>query len=361
MIRLMVVDDSAFMRMAIANMIKQDDGIEIIGQASNGEVAVQMANKLRPDVITMDVEMPIMNGLDAVKHIMLSRPCPIIMVSSLTPKGGESTIKAMQLGAVDFIAKSSSFIQLDIAKVEIELLEKLNYWGHKSLSKAIKEKSVKATVKVRQPISSRRVKLIEKKPVKLVVVAVSTGGPKAVLELLKNTGPLACPMVIAQHMPKMFTPGFAEHLASETGLNVIEGYHGLALKNGLVVVAPGGTDSQIRQPFTNNLVLDVKLNKDASIHPSADVLFCSAAKNTDSAVAIILTGMGNDGTQGAQYFIENNFPVLVQEPSSCIVGGMPGAAIEADVVSEILPIKKIGSQLKAWCHLEKSFEPNVST
>jgi two-component system chemotaxis response regulator CheB len=168
-------------------------------------------------------------------------------------------------------------------------------------------------------------------------------------------------MVIAQHMPKMFTPGFAEHLASETGLNVIEGYHGLALKNGLVVVAPGGTDSQIRQPFTNNLVLDVKLNKDASIHPSADVLFCSAAKNTDSAVAIILTGMGNDGTQGAQYFIENNFPVLVQEPSSCIVGGMPGAAIEADVVSEILPIKKIGSQLKAWCHLEKSFEPNVST
>ncbi len=348
MIKLLVVDDSAFMRMAIAKMLQNDPQIEVVGEANNGEVAVQMAERLRPNVITMDVEMPVVNGLQAVQRIMKSVPCPIIMVSSLTTKSAEVTIKALEMGAVDFIAKSSSFVQLDIVKIEKELQEKIYYWAKHPLHQHLARTKRRPPLRSIQPVSIQN----KRKPamaVDFVVIGVSTGGPRTILELLQCMGQLSCPVVIAQHMPKEFTPGFAEHLASATGLDVVEGYHGMALSPGQVVIAPGGVDSQVRRPFENHFALDVRKHDQSPIHPSADLLFQSSARICESPVAVVLTGMGDDGSKGAVDFAQRNYPVLVQEPETCVVDGMPGSAITAGVVSEVLEVSQIALQLKRWC------------
>jgi len=347
MIKLLIVDDSAFMRMAIAKMVEKDPEIKVVGEAVNGEIAVQLAQELRPDVITMDVEMPIVDGLQAVKRIMSNRPCPIIMVSSLTTKGAQATINALELGAVDFIAKSSSFVQLDIVKIENELQEKIYYWGRNPLKlKRLSSPGYQQKMQKSVPTLSQR---LPNKSVDIILIAVSTGGPKAVLELLKNMGKLTCPTVIAQHMPKEFTPGFAEHLALESGLEVVEGSHGMVLNPGVVYVAPGGVDSQIRKPFGDYFALDVKRDDQYLLHPSADLLFQSGVRNCESPVAVILTGMGDDGMRGACEFARRGYPVIVQEPSSCVVDGMPGSAIASGSVSEVLEVSRIARNLRRWC------------
>ncbi|MBL4702910.1 MAG: chemotaxis-specific protein-glutamate methyltransferase CheB, partial [Flavobacteriales bacterium] len=324
-----------------------DPEIEIVGEANNGEVAGQMAQQLRPNVITMDVEMPVVNGMQAVKRIMQCAPCPIIMLSSLTTSSADVTIKSLELGAVDFIAKSSSFVQLDIVKIENELQEKIHYWAKHPLK--LRLNGSHSLHGVNSSASQYLSRFQPKKTVDFIVVGVSTGGPRTVLELLQKMGKLSCPMVIAQHMPKEFTPGFSEHLAFETGLSVVEGYHGLALSPGQVVVAPGGVDSQIRKPFDNHFALDIKKNEQLTLHPSVDMLFESCARICDSPVAVILTGMGDDGTQGAGFFSKQGYPVMAQEPTSCVVDGMPGSAVADGVVSEILDVENIARKLKRWC------------
>jgi len=344
------------MRMAISKMVENDPRIEIVGEAHNGEIAVQMAQRLRPDVITMDVEMPVVNGLQAVQRIMESRPCPIIMVSSLTTKSADITIRALELGAVDFIAKSSSFVQLDIVKIEKALQEKINYWANNKLTLNLKSlrRDKRQPLPDKNPVMTKRQ---PKKSIDFVLIGVSTGGPRTVLELLSNMGELSCPMVIAQHMPKEFTPGFAEHLATATGLNVVEGYHGMALAPGQIVIAPGGTDSQIRRPFENHFALDVKVHEQSPIHPSADLLFQSAARACESPVAVILTGMGGDGSLGAAEFSQRHYPVMAQEPKTCVVDGMPGSAIASGTVSEVLDVMQIARQLRLWCGEQRTFAP----
>ena len=356
MIKLLVVDDSAFMRMAISKMVENDPRIEVVGDAHNGEIAVQMAQRLRPDVITMDVEMPVVNGLQAVQRIMESRPCPIIMVSSLTTQSSDMTVRALELGAVDFIAKSSSFVQLDIVKIEKALQEKIYYWAKHKLTLNLKSPG-KAQF---QNLPEKPAVLTKRQPKKatdFVLIGVSTGGPRTVLELLSSMGALSCPMVIAQHMPKEFTPGFAEHLAAATGLNVVEGYHGMPLVPGQIVIAPGGTDSQIRRPFENHFALDVKAHEKSTIHPSADLLFQSAARACESPVAVILTGMGDDGSLGAAEFSQRHYPVMAQDPATCVVDGMPGSAIASGSVSEVLDVDKIARQLRLWCGERQTFAP----
>jgi len=359
MIKLLVVDDSAFMRMAIAKMVENDPKIEVVGEAHNGEVALQMAQRLRPNVITMDVEMPVLNGIQAVKRIMETAPCPIIMVSSLTTKSADVTIKALELGAVDFIAKSSSFVQLDIVKIEKELQEKIYYWAKHQFNMSLRNKPSYKRQAIPEFGSPHRQRT-PKKSVDCVVVGVSTGGPRTVLELLQNMGALICPMVIAQHMPKEFTPGFADHLKVATGLNVVEGYHGMALSPGQIVVAPGGVDTQIRRPFDNHFALDVKIHELSPIHPSADLLFQSSSRECVSPVAVVLTGMGDDGSRGAKEFAQRDYPVMVQEPSTCVVDGMPGSTIALGAASAVLEVAQIARKLKVWCGDHQAFSQTKS-
>jgi len=346
MIRVLIVDDSAFMRMAMRKMIESNVDIEVVGEARNGAIGLQMAIDLRPDVITMDVEMPIMDGLTATKEIMSAAPCPIIMVSSLTEAGAVTTIKCLELGAVDFIPKKSSFVQLDIVQIGDDLAGKIRLW-------AKQRNSLRYFGGVRPPAvvapSSVSNKVAPTGKVGLVVVGVSTGGPAAMPKVLASMGRISCPMVIAQHMPAVFTKGFADHMRAETGLNVVEGVDGMLLEPGMVVVAPGGTDSVVREPFPGKLNLFLKLNESANIHPNADVLFRSAASLSVGIVAVVMTGMGCDGTEGAKALQKRNTPILVQSPDCCVVDGMTGSIIAAGIASDVLNLDELGRKLSKWC------------
>lgn len=339
---MLITDDSAFMRSAIKIMVKDEPSIEIVGEAKDGHSAIHLVETLRPDVITMDVEMPGMDGLSATKEIMERFPTPIIMLSSLTERGAETTIKALELGAVDFISKKSSFVQLDIVQISGELLEKIKYWGQRGkLMHSGKPQQIAITPTAGREVSSGF------RP-DLVVIGLSTGGPAAMPRLLRSMGALACPAVIAQHMPAQFTSGFAMHLKTDSGLDVVEARDGLELKPGLIAVAPGGTDTVVRETLPGRMFTYIKTDPAMPIHPSVDTLFSSAARLKRKVAAAILTGMGCDGTQGGKELAARQQPIIVQEPTECVVDGMPSSAINAGIVCEVLTVEGIGRKLKKW-------------
>jgi two-component system chemotaxis response regulator CheB len=354
MIRLLISDDSAFMRIAIRKMVESDPEIEVVGEAKTGQMCLEMAQTLRPDVITMDVEMPVMDGLEATRQIMATCPCPIIMLSSLTERNSVTTIRALELGAVDFIAKKSSFVQLDIVQIGQELIEKLRYWSRQRnrvgrLSTL--GKSATAAVPAAPPAGAALRSATAQAAPGLVVLGISTGGPATLPHVLKAMGRLPCPMVVAQNMPPMFTSGFATHLRNETGLNVVESTEAMELKPGMVVIVKGGTDVVVREPFPGKLMLYEKTDPQANIHPNANVLFRSAASASTPVVAVIMTGMGSDGMQGAKELVtRKNSAVLVQEPQTCIVDGMPSSAINAGLASAVLAPKELGLRLSRLCN-----------
>jgi two-component system chemotaxis response regulator CheB len=359
MIRLLISDDSAFMRIAIRKMVESDPEIEVVGEAKTGQMCLEMAQSLKPDVITMDVEMPVMDGLEATRQIMASCPCPIIMLSSLTERNSVTTMRALELGAVDFIAKKSSFVQLDIVQIGHELIEKLRYWSRQrhrigELRNLSKPASAPLSTSAPLPAVTGAGPSLRAAPVQsspgLVVLGISTGGPATLPHVLKSMGRLPCPMVVAQHMPPMFTSGFASHLRNETGLNVLESTEALELKPGMVVIVKGATDVVVREPFPGKLMLYEKTDPRANIHPNADVLFRSAAAASCPVVAVIMTGMGSDGMLGAKELVaRKNSAVLVQEPSTCIVDGMPASAINAGLASAVLAPKELGLRLSRLC------------
>jgi two-component system chemotaxis response regulator CheB len=353
MIRLLISDDSAFMRIAIRKMVESQSDIEVVGEAKTGQMCVEMARELRPDVITMDVEMPVMDGLEATRQIMAATPCPIIMLSSLTERNSVTTIRALELGAVDFIAKKSSFVQLDIVQIGADLVEKLRYWAKKKsrLSTIRNFAASPLSAGNNAPAAPRQLRTVpSQQTAGLVVLGISTGGPATLPHVLKSMGRLGCPMVVAQHMPPMFTSGFAAHLRSETGLDVVESTEQMELKPGMIVIAKGGTDVVIREPFPGKLMLYQKTDVNASIHPNADVLFRSAAATSCPVVAVVMTGMGSDGMLGAKDLVaRKNAHVLVQEPESCIVDGMPTSTLNAGLATAVLSPKEIGTRLSRLC------------
>jgi two-component system chemotaxis response regulator CheB len=348
-IRLLVADDSGFMRIAVRKMVADDPEIQVVGEARNGALAVSLARALKPDVITMDVEMPELDGVSATRMIMAERPTPVIMLSSLTQAGARVTLEALEAGAVDFISKSSSFVQLDIVQVDRELREKIRYWGRRPLRPGMTWTGVVEGTPA-SPMAPPPPLRVGKVPrsMDLVVVGVSTGGPKTFPLLLKACGRLRCPMVVAQHMPPCYTASFAEHLKQETGLDVSEGEDGMVLSPGRVAIIPGGKDGVIGYGIGGHKLLNIRVVRDAPIHPNADVLFESALRISESPVAVVLTGMGNDGARGSRGFSDRGLPVLVQTPASCIVGGMPQSVIDNGLASAVLSIAEIGAKLREW-------------
>lgn len=347
MIRLLIADDSAFMRIAIRKLIDSNAEIVVVGEAKNGQMCVDMANSLRPDVITMDVNMPLMDGLDATRIIMNSCPTPIIMLSSLTESDSEITLKALEYGAVDFVAKKSSFVELDLVKIGEELLEKLVFWGNKKdrlFKKNTRNNSAEQNFSLIKSYNYRKISSKEKP--KLVVLACSTGGPAALSLTLKSMKPLQCPMVIAQHMPSYFTKGFANHLKDLTDLNVVEGVDGMELSPGIIVIIKGGSDAVVVETTSKRLILRERTDSTAFIHPNADILFESVSRLSCTVAVVIMTGMGNDGTRGAEELVSlKECHVLVQEPSTCIIDSMPNSVIERKLASEILIPEQIGVRL----------------
>ncbi|HYF85525.1 chemotaxis-specific protein-glutamate methyltransferase CheB [Azospirillum sp.] len=349
-IRLLVVDDSNFVRIALRKMLEPASDIEIVGEARNGAEALRLSRKLKPHVVAMDLNMPVMDGIEAVQAIAAEKGPPCIMVSNETSDGAAATIRALETGAVDFVCKNSSFITFDMASIERQLTEKVRHWGRWRMELTGEAASAPTPTPVVEPPAPSHPAIrggIRAHRPDLVVVGVSTGGPVALAELLGALGPLPCPLVVAQHMPASFTAGFAASLSRTLGRPVVEGGDGVALDPAAVTILRGGGDWIVRRPASGRFSLHAADPAETIYHPSADRLFRSAAEAAESPVAVVLTGMGEDGSTGAAAFAERRFSVLVQDPATCAVDGMPKAAIRAGVATEVLPVAGIARKLNA--------------
>ncbi|WP_330949016.1 protein-glutamate methylesterase/protein-glutamine glutaminase [Virgibacillus sp. MG-45] len=340
-IRVLVIDDSAFMRKMIADILESADHIQVVATARNGVDGLEKARKHAPDVITLDVEMPEMDGISTLTRIMKEMPTPVVMLSSLTKDGAAKTVQAISKGAVDFIAKPSGSISLDIAKIKEEII-----------SKVIAAANVKLqTAKPKQNDLSRILPKQQNKQFSKSIVAIgtSTGGPRAIqrvlTELPKN---IAAPVVIVQHMPAGFTRSLADRLNSLTQVRVKEATHGEILHNGTVYIAPGDYHMRIRQVGTTYAI---ELSQDALIsghRPSVDVLFESISTLTKlNKIAIVLTGMGSDGANSIKLMKEKdpNTVIIAESEESAVVYGMPKAAVKTNSVNYIVHLHQIGETI----------------
>jgi two-component system chemotaxis response regulator CheB len=340
MIKVLIVDDSGFMRLALRKLLDRSGAIEVVGEACTGSDAIQKARLLMPDVITMDVEMPDMDGVTATREILSRQRIPIIMISSLTRAAGRTTLAAMDAGAVDFIPKASSYVDLDIIAIERELTEKIVSWhGRYRTTQSATPSDGPANIRARRHTNFRA---------DLLVIGASTGGPRVIPDLLRQLPELHCPLVIAVHMPEAYTAGFASHLSETTGHRCIESYTGHVLVAGQVVIAAGGRDTFIKCNFNGPLMLQVRKDSDYGIHPSVDALFSSAAHTGLSVGAAVLTGMGQDGLHGAELLSGRNQPVLTQDEASSLVYGMPRAVAEAGYASGVMDIGGIAENFATW-------------
>lgn len=338
-IRVLVVDDSAFMRKVITDILTSDGEIEVADTAMDGIWALEKLKTLNVDIITLDVEMPRMNGVEALKKINELYKIPVIMLSSFTREGADITIKALELGAFDFVLKPSLGLNFDIDKLKSELIKKIKLCfdarcGDKTYGKgSIASKSAGLKRNRENKFGYRS------NDIKAVCIAASTGGPKALSKVMADFPPdFKLPVLIVQHMPAGFTKAFAARLDSLSNLAVKEAEDGDEIKGGCAYVAPGGYHMIVKDGH-------LWLNQDPPMHgvrPCADKLFISAAENMDGRViGIVLTGMGKDGTLGLETISRYNGICIAEDESTCTIFGMPRSAVEKGVVNIVAPLDKI--------------------
>ncbi|WP_268957659.1 protein-glutamate methylesterase/protein-glutamine glutaminase [Oceanidesulfovibrio indonesiensis] len=343
--KVVVVDDSAFMRKALSTMLEKDPEIKVVATGRNGEEGLDLIRKLQPDVVTLDIEMPRMDGLTALRHIMMEMPRPVLMVSSLTTEGAEATLKAMELGAVDFIPKQLSKVSLDIVRIEESLRSKVKevarrkFRAPRAMRPAARTAETRAPAQVVRP-SGRVVRDV-------VAVGVSTGGPPAVQKVLSGL-PADFPagILIAQHMPAAFTGPFAKRLDSVSKVTVKEAEDVEPFKPGTVYIAPGGKHLVLAVRGSRMEVRVVEEPANALYKPSANVLIESAAESTGRrALGVILTGMGNDGLEGIRALKARGGRALAQNDASCVVFGMPKAIVDANLADEVVDIDDMAQSI----------------
>ncbi|MFS1513180.1 protein-glutamate methylesterase/protein-glutamine glutaminase [Chengkuizengella sp. SCS-71B] len=340
--RVIVVDDSAFMRNLITNIISENTEFEIICFAKNGKEAVDKVIELKPDVVTMDIEMPIMNGLDALQMIMEKQPTPVLMLSNFTDFGTLETIKALQYGAVDFIKKPSIAASFNLHTNDFPFIEKL---------KSAVESNVKKQLPVFRQKSDKEIRHKNKGSDEfsnLVAIGTSTGGPRALQQILSALpGTFSAPLLIVQHMPPKFTKSLAERLNMLSSMKVVEAEHGQVIETSTAYLAPGDWHMSVEKDLGK---YKINLSKDklrAGHRPSVDYLFESLApfKELEKHI-VIMTGMGSDGAQGMKQLIQSGVSsTFAESEESSIIFGMPRAAIELNEVRYILTLDKIASKL----------------
>ncbi len=345
-IRVLVVDDSSFMRKVLSDILGADPRMEVVGTARDGEDALRKIEELSPTVITLDVEMPKKDGLATLEEIMKRRPLPVIMVSSLTQEGAQITLRALSAGAVDFVAKPSGHVSLNMRDVSSDLIAKVLAASTARIAVARERRELRSQSlppPLQRPVEQFSARWRKGRP-EIVAVASSTGGPRALQQLLSQIpGDFPVPIVIVQHMPKDFTLSFAKRLDSLSELDVVEGAEGTELRPGLAVVAPGGYHMVVRKRSPGKLVCALS---DAppllSVKPSANILFLSVADEVGgNTVGVILTGMGRDGAEGASALKSKGARIIAESQETCVVYGMPKAAVEQGVVDELLPLYSI--------------------
>lgn len=337
-INVLIIEDSAFMRKMITEILSSDDRIHVLGTARNGEEGLKKMRTLYPDVITLDVEMPVLDGIETLKVIMEENPIPVVMLSSLTSRGAEKTVQAMSLGAVDFVTKPSGSISLDIDQSRDEIISKVLIASKVNTKK--KEKTISKPLK---KIPAQHYKN------SLVVIGTSTGGPRALQQVLtKLPKEFDAPILIVQHMPPNFTKSLADRLNTLSEIKVREATHGEIIKKGVAYIAPGDYHMKVRKV---GMALAIELTQEALFNghrPAVDVLFNSVATlDRLNKVAVVLTGMGRDGSMGIKEIktYDSDAVVLSEAEESSIVYGMPAAAVETGCVNQVVHLHKVGEAI----------------
>lgn len=337
MISVLVVDDSAFMRKALSMMLERDPEIQVEDTARDGKQALEKIRALDPDVVTMDVEMPRMDGLTALRRIMDETPRPVLMVSSLTREGAEATVEAMEAGAVGFIPKQRSHISLKITEIEQELIERI---------KAAANSNLRALRSTPGP-SRRSAHQVSFPEAQIITIGVSTGGPFALQQLIPALpGDLPVPVAVVQHMPPHFTHSLATRLNANSELHVSEANDGMPVEPGRVIIAAGGRHLVFGWG-ARGITARTPEGTDEALHrPSVDVTFTSATECYDGHVlGLVMTGMGKDGLDGAKAIKQQGGRIIAQDEATSIVYGMPRVVTEAHLADCVLPLHALADAL----------------
>jgi two-component system chemotaxis response regulator CheB len=341
-VRVLVVDDSSFIRRAVIRMFEDHPLIAIVDLAADGQMAIDLIKKQRPDVVTLDVQMPVLDGIAALERIMKECPVPVVMLSSLTGKGGDQTLKALELGAVDFIDKSCAGGAMEFATLIDELAAKILVAARVDLSKLGNKEDGRLV-----PLGGMG-KTVPS-ATEVVVVGISTGGPPALQTILPALPPsFPCPILIVQHMPVGFTASLAERLNRSSSIAVKEAEEGETPLPGTAYIAPGGRHMVVRR-CSGVLRICLDCQPATTLHmPSVDVLLDSAAKVCGHrSLAFVLTGMGKDGAAGARAIKTAGGRVVVESAETAIVFGMPKAVMEATTVDGVVPLHQVAEQMIA--------------
>jgi len=356
-IRVLVVDDSALYRKFVSSVLEEVRGIEVVGTAANGRIGLEKIDSLLPDLITLDLEMPEMDGLTMLRNLA-DRSCkiPTVVISSQTVEAAELTNSALELGAFDFVLKpvgkgpneSRQLLKESLApKIDASLASirrKASHSNRTDESRSAADRVLSSHNAVQRMVQT--VETIRRSP-KIVCVGVSTGGPAALHTLLPQLpADFPCPILLVQHMPPMFTTSLADNLDRISSLDVLEAEHGMIAKQGQVLIAPGGKQMGIQR--RNGLPI-IQISDDAperNCKPSVNYLFRSACEHyRDRAVAVMLTGMGDDGLLGCEKLKEAGSQIIAQDEPSCVVYGMPRSVIEAGIVDRVAPLEEIATSL----------------
>ena len=352
-VRVLVVDDSAFFRRRLSEILNEDNGIEVIATAANGLEATKKVLELKPDVVTMDVEMPVMNGISAVRQIMSHCPVPILMFSYVTQEGAQATFDALEAGAMDFLPKQFNEIAVDRELAKGLLRARVRTLGlRRNLSTHVaRDAAGRRAAPARVSQATRVHSLLDSGAAagryRVVGIGTSTGGPIALQDILRELpADFPAPLLVVQHMPASFTGAFAQRLDQVCNIRVKEAADGDVLRPGLALLAPGGRQMVVEKRVREHRVRIIDANLNQHYRPSVDVTFTSVAEVFPaSALAIVLTGMGADGREGARLLKGGGSTVWAQDESSCVVYGMPMAVIKAGLADKVLPLAAIGLKL----------------
>jgi two-component system, chemotaxis family, protein-glutamate methylesterase/glutaminase len=391
-VTVLIVDDSPFMRLTLQKILSQDPGIKVLDSARDGREGIEKLQQLRPQVITMDVEMPVMDGLQALDEIMRWQPTPVIVLSAVTTEGAQATLKALDLGAFDVVAKLSGGPGADLQSFARDIIEKIKAaaqvdpqrLGKKGIAKRIGHKPISSpqglgtSTTINRETGIPRTQLsqkpavapanssgsvgsgslrsrisdfsgsLPKHPVEIVAIGTSTGGPSALQNVLPQLpADFPVPVLVAQHMPAGFTGPLAQRLNGLCPLEVREGVHGEVLKAGTIYVAPAGKQLQVQRRGGQ---LFLNIGDDSPIttlyHPSVDVMFLSLAKEVGKgALGVVMTGMGNDGLKGMREIKGLEGFAIAESEETCVVYGMPRAIVEAGLADRVVPLGDIGRNI----------------
>ena len=341
-IKAVVVDDSAFMRKSLSIMLESDGEIEVVGTANDGVEGFNVIKSLRPDIVTLDIEMPRMDGLATLKKVMKECPTSVLMVSSLTTEGADATLRALEYGAVDFIPKELSYVNVNIINIKEDLIRKVKEIVKQ---KALKERLARlrrvGTTTKPEPYKAPPINALISYPFKAMGLGISTGGPFSLQKVLPGLSKkIDIPIFIVQHMPPKFTKSLAERLNSMSELEVKEAEHNETVRKGVIYIAPGGYHMTVRKDSSGKVFIQISDQPADTLHrPSVDVMIHSLVSVYGrDLLGVIMTGMGRDGSEGIKELKNLSGYCIAQDEESCVVYGMPKAIVDGGMADAIVPL-----------------------